>query len=64
MYTVDIETALSAIALEPECVLFNLNSNDELTPSVLGINLKSQRCSEALPLNFKISWLFFVTLCL
>ena len=40
---------------EPEFVLFNLNSNDELIPSVLGTNLKSQRYSSPLPLNLKIS---------
>ena len=51
---VDIDTALVAIANEPVVELFNLNSKDELIPSELGTNLKSQSVSPPLPLDCKI----------
>ena len=54
VYSVDIVTALEAELIDDEAcgVLFNLNSNDELIPSSLGTNLKSQWvCLSLPPLN-------------
>ena len=60
---VDIDTALVAIAKEPVFELFNLNWNDELTPVVLGNNLKSQSVSFPLPLDLNNVCVFVVVSC-
>ena len=49
MWLVDIDIALPVIIFEPVSELFNLNSKDELIPSELCNNLKSQRLWLSVP---------------